>query len=303
MSESDSPQEPCWLDADGGYRLALDGGKLACLNAKGKRLKSVPKKVKDGELGQQLLALKDFLEEHRREGLETVETWMLRSLPVPRPVLESVWPDPAWSGILINAVVTDDGGEVAGFPRRGTKVGFLRDVRPDRGAGVVDPDGETHWLDADALALPHPILLEDVDDFRELATELGFEQGLQQLFREVHALADFEVKPKATALDDFAEGRFEQLNHVLGLCRRLGYRTSGGFATCRVWESGSVVEARYWIGADYPEGETWTHDLVFVDDNERALELADVGPVAFSEGVRMASSIYAKRVVKKEQEA
>ncbi len=295
MSVDKSPGEPHWLDAENGYRLALDDGKLACLNAKGKRLKSVPKKVKDGELGQQLLALKDFLDEHARECLETVETWMLRSLPVPLPVLESVWPDPAWRGILENAVVraADDAEQV----------GFLKDVRAGQGAGVVDPDGETQWLDALSLTLPHPILLEDVDDFRELATELGFEQGLQQLFREVHALADFEIDADATAISQFTNGKFEQLNHALGLCRRLGYRTSGGFAVCRVWEGGSVAEARYWIGADYPEGETWTEDLGFVDAAERTLELAEVGPVTFSEGVRMASAIYARRVVEKEEES
>ncbi len=251
MPDNHPTEEPHWLDAENGYRLALDDGKLACLNAKGKRLKSVPKKVKDGDLGQQLLALKDFLDEHRRECLQTVETWMLRSLPLPRRVLGSVWPDPAWRSMLENAVVgTADGG--------GEACGFLRDVRADRGVGVVDPDGETLWLDAESLAIPHPILLADVDDFRELATELGFEQGLQQLFREVHALADFEPDAEATAVRRFSRGKFEQLNHVLGLCRRLGYRTSGGFAVCRVWEGGSVVEARYWIGADYPEGETWT---------------------------------------------
>ncbi len=76
-----------------------------------------------------------------------------------------------------------------------------------------------------------------------------------------------------------------------------------GSATCPVWESGVLVEARYWVGADSPEEEAYTHDLVFVDRQERPLKISDVGPVAFSEGMRMAAAIYAKRVVKDENES
>ena len=42
-----------------------------------------------------------------------------------------------------------------------------------------------------------------------------------------------------------------------------------------------------------------TAQLSWVDGRERTIKLADVGPVAFSEGMRMASSIYAARVVEK----
>ena len=83
----------------------------------------------------------------------------------------------------------------------------------------------------------------------------------------------------------------------MGLCRRLGYRVRGGSATCAVWEDGKLTEARFWIGGEYPEAETWTGDLVFTDERERTVPIKDVGPVAFSEGVRMAAAIYAKRVV------
>lgn len=294
-SPADSNAEPHWIPAEDGYQLALEDGKLVCLNAKGKRLKSVPKKVKVGETGQQLEALKDFLAEHELECLQTVETWMLRSLPVPRKVLGSVWPDPAWSGILKNAVVA---AAKNGVPDE-EAAGFLRDIRED-GVGVVNLDGETLWLDTEELAIPHPILLPDIDDYRELATELGFEQGLQQLFREVHAAEGVEAD--ATSLDAYQDGKFEALGHILSHCRRLGYRTRGGFAICPVWEGGQVVEARYWIGADDPESEAWTGDLNFVDKTESNLKISEVGPVAFSEGVRMAAAIYARRVVEKDEE-
>jgi hypothetical protein len=67
-----------------------------------------------------------------------------------------------------------------------------------------------------------------------------------------------------------------------------------------VWEDGKVTEARFWIGADSPDSETYTGDLAWVDGREHVIKVADVGPVAYSEGVRMASAIHAARVVEKE---
>ena len=61
------------------------------------------------------------------------------------------------------------------------------------------------------------------------------------------------------------------------------------------------MEARYWIGSDYPEGETYTGELVWVDRDEKSLKLGQVGPVAYSEGMRMASSIYAARKTEDEE--
>ena len=90
---------------------------------------------------------------------------------------------------------------------------------------------------------------------------------------------------------------------LFGLCRRLGFRVSGGYACCPVWEDGRQVEARFWIGSDYPEGETWTGDMIFTDSKEHTIPVKDVGPVAFSEGMRMAAAIYAKRIVEKTEDA
>jgi hypothetical protein len=93
------------------------------------------------------------------------------------------------------------------------------------------------------------------------------------------------------------------LMHAVGKARALGYKVRGGFATCQVWDAGAVSEARFWIGADSPDSETYTGQLSWVDGKERGLKLADVGPVAFSEGMRMAAAIYAARVVEKQEEA
>jgi hypothetical protein len=289
--------EPAWVEGPEGYGLALDEGHLVCRNAKGKVLASVPKKVKESEAAQRLLALQDWLAEHERSCRESVELWMLRSLPVPRRALEAVWSDPAWRAALENAIVFAAGADGVPDP---DAAGFLRGAS-DAGIGVVTLDGETEWLDAPCAVLPHPILLADLDDWRELATELGMKQGIAQLFRETFARpADLDAD--AHAIRDFVGGKFEMLTHALGRCRSLGYRVSGGYAVLPVWEGGKLVEARFWIGAEYPDEETYTDELTWVDDRERALPVGEVGPVAFSEGMRMASAIYAGKATEEQED-
>jgi hypothetical protein len=283
-----------WVDAGSGYGLTVAGGKLLCRNAKGKTLKSVPKKVADGEVAEQLKALLSWLTTHEQECRDAVETWMLRSLPVPRSVLVAVWPDTAWRTALENLVVAPRGAvdeESAGFFRGAD----------ERGIGIVNLDGETVWIDAPEVVIPHPILLGDeLEDYRELAADLEVDQVVQQLFRQTSVKPEIE-KVERTSVGDFAEGKFEQLNFALGRCRTLGYRVKGGYAVCGVFEGGVSCEARYWIGAEYPEGETWTGDLIWVDEKQAAIKLTAVGPVAWSEGHRMAAAIYAGR--HKEDEA
>jgi len=294
--ETDEATQLAWVDAGDGYALALDGKKLVCRNPRGKTLESVPKALKESEPAEQLMALRDWLQGHDSECIESVEMWMLRSLPVPRRVLEEIWADPSWRRPLENAVVfaCDDASRLGDADG-----GFFRGVDDKKGVGVVNLDGETEWLNAPSVLIPHPILLQELTDLRELATELKIEQGLSQLFRETFARGA-KVKDTDTSVGEYSDGLFEQLNFAVGRARGQGYRVRGGFAVCRVWEAGAVVEARFWIGSDSPEAETYTGDLVWVDSRERTLKMAEVGRVAFSEGMRMASAIYAGRKVKEE---
>ncbi len=293
----ENPQdEVSWIAAEKDYKVALVKGKLICQNPKGKQLASVPKWLKDGEPAQQLIALRDWLVQHETECRDTLELWMLRSLPIARTVLASIWPDPSWSGLLKNMVVC----AMKGKELDQEEAGFLRDVDAKKGVGIVDLDGETQWIKSELVALPHPILLEELNDFRALTVELEFQQALDQLFRQTWK-PDQEMLKK-TAISEFSQGKFEQLNFAFGACRTLGYRVRGGSATCPVWENGRMIEARYWIGADAPEYETWTGELIFTDEKERSVLIGEVGPVAFSEGMRMASAIYAKRSIEKDDE-
>ncbi len=290
--------EAGWLDAGDGYSLSIIDSKIVCMNKKGNELKSVPSKVKKTEVHQQLKLMTEYLTEHARECKETADQWMLRSLPVPREILQGVWDDVAWRHPLENAIVAPPDFLESGDDE---SIGFLRGADPKKGVGIVNLDGETVWIDTPSVVLPHPVLLEELEDFRELATELGITQGLSQLFRETFTRSA-DLKDSAKSINQFADGKFEQLNWALSKCRQLGYPVRGGYATCAVWEDGVQAEARYWIGSDYPEYETFTGELMWVDARERSLSLGNVGPVAFSEGMRMASSIYAARSKEENEE-
>lgn len=287
-----------WIDAGKGYCLALDGEKLVARNPKGQRLASVPKALQESEACEQLQDLKAWMAQHQRECQEQVETWMLRSLPVPRALFEAVWQDLSWRRELENAVIIPI-LEDASLDHE--NAGMLKAVDPTRGLGVVNLDGETLWLTATRVSIPHPILLSELPTLRELCSDLGLSQVLSQLYRETWD-KPVELEPEQTSLDDFSGAEFEELNFALGCCRSLGFRVRGGFATCPVWEGGSLFEARFWIGADSPDCETTTGELCWVDTSERSIPIARVGPVAFSEGKRMASMIHAAAKKTEEEE-
>lgn len=174
-----------WSETTGGYAVALDGTRVLCRNAAGRALKQVPPKLKDDAEVVRLRQLAEWLERHERECREQVDTWLVRSLPVPVALLARVWPDAAWQSALRDLVVAPVGADGSADTER---AGFLRDADPARGLGIVDLDGDSVWLEpaeVETVLIPHPVLLEELAELREFAAELGVEQGAEQLFREV----------------------------------------------------------------------------------------------------------------------
>jgi len=287
-----APAEKGFVPAGKGYSLGVRDGKLVCKNAKGQLLGSVPKEVRESDAGEQLLAVVDFLKAHEREVDQTVEGWMLRSLPTPTAVLLAVWRDDSYRRALENLVVV---------PRaEGALPGFLRAVDVKKGIGLVDADGETVWTKVETFVVPHPILLPNLEDLRALAAELGVTQLQKQLFREVFSKPK-DLAPDQAEMGSFRGGKFEMLTHARGAAKSLGYRTSGTFAACRVLEDGKVTEARFELGGYDPDDEAITEALSWVDEQGETILVKDVPPIAFSEGMRMASAVYGKRVVEKKE--
>ena len=287
-----------FIGAGQGYALAIRDGRVVARNAKGQILGSVPKDLREGDVGEQLSALVEWLGAHARAAVEWTETWMLRSLPVPTAAITSVWQDDAYRASLENLVIFAARADGSIDRDRG---GLLKGSDEARGVGIVDRDGETSWIRTKTVFVPHPIVIDGLDDWRALATELGVTQGAQQLFREVFSRSA-DTPSGAREVTRYEGGAFKQLSHAIGTSKSLGYRVSGGSAVMRVVEQGRTVEARYWIGDEDPMAESVTGSLVWVDDKQSQLALEEVAPVAFSEGMRMAAAIYAKRFIEEKKE-
>ncbi|WBB61764.1 DUF4132 domain-containing protein [Streptomyces sp. WMMC500] len=274
-----------WVPATHGHELALDGTTLRCRKSDGRVLQSVPGAVRSSSTGEKFTALAERLVRHEEECRSTVESWLLAGVPVPAALLGRVWPDPGWRSALEHLVVVVDG-----------RTGLLTEVTDEGRTALVGEDGTAYAPPVAPVSLPHPVLLPDVDTWRELLDDRGAAQGVPQLAREVHHRPD-AADPAATGLDDYAGGEFEELRYATGRAARYGFVMRGGFAMVRIADGGVGLQARYWLGADDPGLSTETGRLLWVDASERPVALGKIGPVAWSEGVRMAELIYAGRTI------
>ncbi|WP_405982310.1 DUF4132 domain-containing protein [Streptomyces sp. NBC_00158] len=275
-----------WLALDEGYEISLVEGKVAVRRPGGRQLKALPKALRDHPEVDRLRRLAEWLERHQAACVAQVDTWMVSSLPVPTELLARVWPDGAWQAALRDLAVVPDSDP--------DEVGFLRDATAGGELKVVNLDGETVRLSPRTVTLPHPVLLPDLDDVREFAAELDITQRVEQIHRPTWA-KPADLEPAATEVRDYAGGVYPTRFGLAARATNLGYRVSGGYATCKVRDSGRAVEAAVWIGEPYWDDETATGALNWHDEDGRAVRLGEVGPVAWSEGMRMAAALYAGR--------
>ena len=286
-----------WLSAGDGYEVALVEGRVAARatagRAAGRQLKSLPKAVREHPEVDRLRRFGEWLDRHGVACVAQVDAWMVSSLPVPTGLLARVWPDEAWQSALRDLAVVGDDPDEVGFLRDATDAGELR---------VVNLDGETVRLSPRTVTLPHPVLLPDLEDLREFAAELGVTQRVEQIHRATWLKPD-GLSETATEIREFAGGSYDSRFGLAARATSLGYRVSGGYATCRVRDAGRSVEAAVWIGEPYWDGDTETGGLTWSDEDGRTVRPAEVGPVAWSEGMRMAAALYAGRKVEEGKDA
>lgn len=286
-----------WIDA-GEYQFLLDGEEILARNAKGKQLKTVPAKARKLPEFEQLDALRTALSQHRQTCIATVSAWFLNGQTIPTRVISAVWPDPAWQAMLKDAILNFDGS-----------IGLLRDTTADS-LSLVDLDGETVNVPVDdnsVISLPHPILMEDLSDWREFAVELGVHQGFDQLFRDTYPKPADEAGQREV-LGKYSGGEYEKTNVLVGRSRGGGFTVDfeegvGGVSLDVVEpgvENNAEITATLEVIDSYEESAS-LGALYFTRDG-RSVPAEEVGPVAWSEGVRMAEFVFSGRTIKDNQE-
>ncbi|GAA4982373.1 MULTISPECIES: DUF4132 domain-containing protein [Streptomyces] len=284
-----------WLAAGDRYEVALVEGRVvarptsaAASAPEGTREGTLPAEIRDRPEVVELQRFAEWLDRHAAECAAQVDTWMVSSLPVPTGLLAQVWPDAAWQAALRDIVVVGEGPE---------EVGFLRDADASDGLRVVNLDGETVRLTPRTVTMPHPVLLPDLEELRTFAAELGVVQGVEQIHRATW------TKPAGTddgahSVSEFEGAEYRSWFHLSARATSLGYRVSGGRVVDRVRDGGRVVTASVGMSDPYTEDKAWTGSLAWYrEDAYRSLPLGEVGPVAWSEGMRMAAALHAGRTV------
>ncbi|MGC4954636.1 DUF4132 domain-containing protein [Actinomadura citrea] len=261
-----------WIGIATGHEVTVEGTRrpvLACRTAAGGVPAKVPAGVRKDPTAVRLAALCDRLGEHARAVHDRVESWMVRSSPVPAAVFAAVWDDPVWRETLTDLVIAP-----------------IVDGAPDLGRCALLREGV--WTGADAFAIPHPLLLGD-----ELPIWRGrnLTQVVEQVRREVWtrpASMDrtFGVVDTFGYLDAWYESgaAFERRVH------KLGGRIKGGRArfTVHAPEPLGVEIDLDWSG---PMSPAYMASLSFTAGGR------EIGDITWSEGVRILMALYADRTV------
>lgn len=272
-----------WLSVGDSYEISLVDGKVAARStgprAAGRPLKTLPKALRDDPEVDRLRQLAQWLDRHTAECLARVGAWVVSSLPVPTGLLARVWPDPAWREALRDLVVL---GEDPAVP------GFLRDVTDSGDLRVVNLDGDTVRLSPASATLPHPVRLPGLADLREFADELGINQRIEQLHRGTWG-RPADLRDRDTTITEFRGTKVP--NRLGARAATLGFLVSGSQIRCRVWEAGRTVDAVMWFDEDYWDPKATLGALSWSVVDGPTLRLTEVGPVAWSEGMRMATAL------------
>lgn len=291
-----------WLTVGDTYEIALVEGRVVARSSSktspagtspAGQLRTLPGELRDRPEVIELQRFAEWLDRHAAQCAAQVDNWMVSSLPVPAGLLARVWPDEAWRSALRDLVVVGEGPD---------EVGFLRDADASGELRVVNLDGETVRLSPRTVTMPHPVLLPDLDELRVFAAELGVVQGVEQIHRATwHKPGD--IDGGAETVTEFSGAEYSSWFHLSARAASLGYKVSDGHVTGRIRDAGRVFTASVEIGNPYYEEEGHTGDLSWRHGRDPRLRLSEVGPVAWSEGMRMAAALHAGRTVSADRTA
>lgn len=291
-----------------GYTLSFtEEGEIVVTDARGRRLRSVPDKLRKDEGYQALMRGRKDDRARGRRARRVLEERMISGAAFAADEIAWLVEDDAFAPLLKALLVAP-----VGRGGRGGSVGDAGDEAPpgllvawdrERGLGLLPLDYDARWVGWVDVELVHPMKLAEVVPWQDLLVDLGLQQLLPQAFRELRALPPAQ---RAQVESSWLSGRDTRsaaiIERALG---EEGWVARRGMArralSTRAGDAVHTVEAWFDYGEYYlPSDPTTTGALGFVTPGaRRPIRLGEVPGVLFSEAIRSLEVALAQAGAKK----
>lgn len=280
-----------------GYTVRFgDEDEVIISDEKGKRLKSVPAKLRQTDEYQALMRGRKDDRSRGKKAKHMLEGRMISGAPMNADEVGWLVQDEAFAEYIKGLVVT---------PKDGSGSGVIVGWDAARGLGLLPLDYDARWVGWLDVDVPHPSKLSDVAAWQDLLVDLGMQQSLVQIFREVKTVPAAQRQLfECTMLSN------RETRSAAGIERVLmddGWVTRRGHAkrSFSLREATGVVTVEAWFdyGEYYmPSDETTTGAFGVNDANGRPLRMSDVPAVLLGEIIRSLEVACAQAGAKKDDD-
>ncbi|MBW2735363.1 MAG: DUF4132 domain-containing protein [Deltaproteobacteria bacterium] len=211
------------IELGGGYSLQIKPDLSGTVtNAKGKKLASVPPKVKKMEAWLRWQDLRKSHQRRLKDNEAIIVGWMVSGERVSGEVLRTMWQDPAWRAKLKGLLLLGDGHKTSGM---------LMDAT-EKGLGLVTQELDSKWVKGKWWRVPHLAGFsdDDLEAWRACSVESGIVQGVAQLARPLYLPSAGEQASRTSAR--FADRTLDNAARISHAFNRRGWSTSNGVASC-----------------------------------------------------------------------
>jgi hypothetical protein len=267
------------LDSDVSVSLLINElGKPELVVVKGgKTQKSIPAKYKKDKRLATLKDAKNYLTKQYSRTKKSLENAMLRSDAFSLSEFGKISDHPIVSAMLRNLVIFNASKKQLGFFKAGE---------------LITPSGEKHSVaDQDQLMIAHCSHLHASSQWHEYQSYLFTEQIVQvfkQVFRELYLITEDE-KERAYRSERY-QGHQIQPAKTVALLRGRGWTVSYDEGLQKVFHQHGIMATMYaaadWFTPADIEAPTLEYVCFYSLKNNKALNMADVPPVLFSEVMR-----------------
>lgn len=286
-----------------GYTVSFgDDGEVIITDARKKVLRSVPDKLRKDEDYQALMRGRKDDRARERRARRVLEERMISGAPISAGEIAWLVDDDAFAPSLKGVLVAPAGGADAS--------GLLVSWDRDKGLGLLPLDYDARWIGWTDVEIVHPMKLGDALPWQDLLIDLGVQQGLAQIFREVKSVPAAQRSLTESSMLSGRETRSAAvIERALG---EEGWTTRRGMARRKLslrgdptsGSPGMTVEAWFDYGECYmPSDPTTTGAFGFWAAGTRApLKLSAVPGVLLSETIRSLDVALAQAGAKKDED-